>query len=78
MVTEHGDKVMGFSHEKTMHHFVLTQDGGLIEAWVNDLKDAASLGEIRDHFQHIIRMYADGNFNAPILVHSQACPAWLS
>ena len=74
MVTEHGDKVMGFSHEKTMHHFVLTQDGGLIEARVNDLKDAASLGEIRDHFQHIVRMFADGNFNAPMLVHSQDVP----
>ena len=73
-VKEHGDKVMGFSHEKTTHHFVLTQDGGLIEARVNDLKDAASLSEIRDHFQHIVRMFADGNFNAPMLVHSQDVP----
>ena len=73
-VNEHGDKVMGFSHEKTTHHFVLTQEGGLIEARVNDFKDAASLGEIRDHFQHIVRMFADGNFNAPMLVHSQDVP----
>ena len=73
-INEHGDKVMGFSHEKTTHHFVLTQDGGLIEARVNDLKDAASLTEIRDHFQHIARMFADGNFNAPMLVHSWDVP----
>lgn len=70
-VNEHGDKVMGFSHEKTTHHFVLTQDGGLIEVRVNDLKDAASLEQIRDHFQHIVHMFAEGNFNAPMLVHSQ-------
>jgi len=63
-VNEHGDKVMGFSHDKTTHHFVLTQDGGLIEVRVNDVKDAASLDQIRNHFQHIVRMFADGNFNA--------------
>jgi hypothetical protein len=74
MVNEHYDKVMGFSHEKTTHHFVLTQDGGLIEVRVNDLKDAASLDQTRSHFQHIVRMFADGNFNAPMLVHSQDVP----
>ena len=74
MVNEHGDKVMGFSHEKTTHHFVLTQDGGLIEVRVNDLKDAASLEQIRGHFQHIVHMFAEGNFNAPMLVHSQDVP----
>lgn len=74
MVNEHGDKVMGFSHEKTTHHFVLTPDGGLIEVRVNNLKDQASLDQIRDHFQHIVRMFADGDFNAPMLVHSRDVP----
>lgn len=73
-VNEHGDKVMGFSHDETTHHFVLTQDGGLIEVRVNNIKDAASLEQIRNHFQHIVRMFADGNFNAPMLVHSQDVP----
>ncbi len=73
-VEEHGDKVMGFSHEKTTHHFVLTADGGLIEARANDIKDTATLDQIRGHFQHIVRMFADGNFNAPMLVHSQNVP----
>ncbi len=74
MVKEHGDKVMGFSHEKTTHHFVLTQDGGLIEVLANDLKDTASLDQIRNHFRPIVHMFADGNFNAPMLVHSQDVP----
>lgn len=73
-LNQHGDHVMGFSHEKTTHHFVLTQDGGLIEVRVNDIKDTASLDQIRAHFQHIVRMFADGNFNAPMLVHSQDVP----
>ncbi len=73
-VNQHGDKVMGFSHEKATHHFVLTADGGLIEVRANDIKDAASLEQIRNHFQHIVRMFADGNFNAPMLVHSQGVP----
>jgi len=73
-LNQHGDQIMGFSHEKTTHHFVLTSDGGLIEVRVNDMKDAASLGQIRGHFQHIARMFADGNYNAPMLVHSQNVP----
>lgn len=73
-VNAHGDKVMGFSHEKSTHHFVLTQDGGLIEVRANDFKDAASLEQIRGHFQHIVHMFAEGNFNAPMLVHSQDVP----
>lgn len=71
---QHGDKVMGFSHEKTAHHFVLTPDGGLIEVRTNDIKDAASLRQVRTHFQHIVSMFAAGNFNAPMLVHSQDVP----
>ena len=71
---QHGDQVMGFSHEKVTHHFVLTADGGLIEVRANDLKDTASLDQIRAHFQHIVGMFAEGNFNAPMLVHSQNVP----
>jgi len=71
---QHGDQVMGFSHEKTAHHFVLTADGGLIEVRTNDIRDAASLRQIRSHFQHIVSMFAAANFNAPMLVHSQNVP----
>src|SRR5690348_16532220 len=31
-VVKRGDEVMGFSHEKTAHHFRLYPDGGAIEA----------------------------------------------
>ena len=74
MVNEHGDHVMGFSHEKTTHHFELHYDGGVIDVRANDVKDTESRDQIRSHFRHIAQMFADGNFIAPMLVHSTAVP----
>jgi hypothetical protein len=74
MVNEHGDKVMGFSHEKTTHHFELSYDGGAIDVRADDVKDTESRDQIRSHFRHIVQMFADGNFNAPMLVHSTDVP----
>ena len=66
--------VMGFSHEKTTHHFRLYADGGAIEAEANDAKDTASQDQIRSHFGHIVTMFAAGNFSAPMLIHAQNPP----
>ena len=74
MVNQHGDHVMGFSHEKTTHHFELRQDGGLIDVSANDGKDTESRDQIRSHFRHIAQMFAAGNFDAPMLVHSRDVP----
>jgi hypothetical protein len=69
-----GTQVMGFSQEKTTHHFVLTFDGGIIDARANDLKDTKSRDEIRMHFQHIAQMFAGGDFTDPMLVHATNVP----
>ncbi len=74
MVNQHGDHVMGFSHEKTTHHFELHYDGGVIDVRANDVKDTESRDQIRAHFHHIAQMFAAGNFNAPMLVHSTTVP----
>jgi hypothetical protein len=71
MLNEHGDKVMGFSHEKTTHHFELSYDGGAIDVGANDVNDTKSREQIRSHFRHIAQMFAEGNFNAPMLVHNR-------
>jgi len=68
-LNQRGDQVMGFSHEKTTHHFELNQEGGIIEVRANDLADTQSRDEIRSHFHHIVQMFAAGNFNVPMLVH---------
>ncbi|MGE0883758.1 MAG: hypothetical protein AB7P14_09460 [Blastocatellales bacterium] len=73
-VNERGDKVMGFSHEKTVHHFLLKADGGWIVAEVKDKTDTSSLEQIRTHFQHIAHKFAEGDFNAPMLIHDKVPP----
>jgi hypothetical protein len=74
IMNERGDHAMGFSQEKTTHHFGLTRAGGFIEVTANDEKDAESRDQIRSHFHHIAQMFAGGNFNAPMLVHGKDVP----
>ena len=69
-----GDRVMGFDHTKTTHHFRLLPDGGSIEVTANSSTDTESRDEIRMHLGHIAKMFAAGNFNAPMLVHDQTPP----
>ena len=73
-VDERGDHVMGFSHEKTTHHFRLYKDGGAIEVTANDARDSESRDQIQMHLSHIARMFASGNFQAPMLVHDKTPP----
>jgi hypothetical protein len=62
---------MGFSHEKTTHHFILASDGGAIQVTANDLADQATRQQIRGHLSHIAKLFAEGNFQIPMLVHDK-------
>jgi hypothetical protein len=73
-VATRGDSAMGFSHEKTTHHFRLYKDGGAIEATANDAKDTASRDMIRMHLSHIARQFADGKFDTPMFIHDTTPP----
>jgi len=73
-VEKHGDQAMGFSHDKTTHHFRLYSDGGAIEVTANDNKDSASIQEIRSHLAHIVTMFSNGDFSIPMFVHDQVPP----
>ena len=73
-VDQRGDHVMGFDHEKTSHHFRLTKTGGSIEAEAKDAADAESLEQIRMHFAHIAKMFSEGDFEAPMLIHGTVPP----
>ena len=68
------DQVMGFSREKTTHHFRLYKDGGAIDVTANDPHDTASREQIRMHLGHIAKMFAAGDFNAPMLIHDRTPP----
>jgi hypothetical protein len=73
-VAHRGDHVMGFSHEAATHHFHLLRDGGEILVTANDPNDKSSIAEIRMHLSHIVGMFSDGNFTAPMLIHDTNPP----
>jgi hypothetical protein len=73
-VVERGDHVMGFSHEKTTHHFLLYTNGGEINVSANDPSDKGNIDQIRMHLGHIAKMFAAGNFKAPMLIHDTNPP----
>jgi hypothetical protein len=69
-----GDAGMGFSHERTTHHFILLKDGGAIQVSVNDPKDDASRDHIRMHLSHVAEMFSAGTFNVPMFIHDTTPP----
>jgi len=69
-----GDEGMGFSQAKTVHHFLLKRDGGVIEVTTKDPADTESRDQIRMHLAHIARAFAQGDFDIPMFVHDQAPP----
>jgi hypothetical protein len=73
-VDTRGDHAMGFSHEKTAHHFALTPSGGLIIATARDPNDHESRVAIVQHFQHIARAFKAGNFEMPMFIHERTPP----
>lgn len=73
-VVERGEHVMGFSHEKTTHHFRVYRDGGAIEVEANKLEDTESRDAIHVHLAHIAKMFAAGDFSAPMQIHAQNPP----
>ncbi|HMG85122.1 MAG TPA: hypothetical protein VK574_05240 [Terracidiphilus sp.] len=74
MVEGHGDHEMGFPHDKTTHHFRLTESGGSIEVTANDPKDSANIEAIRMHLAHITKAFGEGDYSAPMLVHDVIPP----
>ena len=69
-----GDAGMGFSQDKTTHHFILCKDGGVIQVSANDPYDDASKDHIRMHLSNVAKMLSEGNFNIPMFVHDTTPP----
>jgi len=65
---------MGFSHEKTAHHFTLLPDGGIITVSADSSADTASRDEIRMHLTHIAAMFSANNFDVPMFIHDKVPP----
>jgi hypothetical protein len=73
-VNARGDQGMGFSHEKTTHHFHLLADGGAIEIHSNEPTDAKSQEAIRQHLAMIAVRFSQGDFAIPMFIHSTVPP----
>jgi hypothetical protein len=73
-VDTRGDHAMGFSHERSSHHFRLLQDGGAIDVTANDPNDTVTRDEIRNHLSHIAQMFINGNFQIPMFIHDTMPP----
>lgn len=73
-VEKRGDQAMGFSHQMTTHHFILTKDGGIIEVEADDPNDKASRDAIRQHLDHIATLFKKGDFDIPMFIHAQTPP----
>ena len=73
-VDKRGDRHMGFSHEKTTHHFRLAATGGAIEVTANQASDTASHQQIRSHLRHIAQKFTAGDFKVPMLIHDRVPP----
>lgn len=65
---------MGFSQTTTTHHFLLTENGGIVQVTANDPKDLEQVSTIQMHLQHIAGMFSEGNFSIPHFVHDQTPP----
>jgi hypothetical protein len=73
-VKQRGDQAMGFPQDKTTHHFYLYTNGGAIQVEANSTTDAETTNQVQMHLGHIARMFADGNFEIPMLIHDQVPP----
>jgi len=69
-----GDRVMGFDHQRTTHHFFLTPEGGSIEVAVADVADGASRDAIRHHLGQVAEAFARGDFSMPAAIHARVLP----
>lgn len=73
-VDARGARIMGFDQARTVHHFRLYDDGGAIDVAVKDASDTVDRDAICRHLPHIARMFTDGRFDAPMLVHDTQVP----
>lgn len=70
-MTARGNKAMGFDQDKTTHHFLMKDDGGIIQVQANDGEDQESRDAIRGHLNHIVNLFSQGDFDIPMFVHDR-------
>ncbi|HEY1303851.1 MAG TPA: hypothetical protein VGF24_09910 [Vicinamibacterales bacterium] len=65
---------MGFDQNRTVHHFLLRSNGGVIQVEVKDPGDGTNRMAIRAHLRTIALEFAAGRFDAPLATHGEEPP----
>jgi hypothetical protein len=73
-VMKHGAEAMGFDQTTTTHHFLLGNEGGVVQVTANDAKDSDTIEQIRMHLQHQAQSFKAGDFGAPEHTHGTMPP----
>jgi hypothetical protein len=73
-VNQSGDRVMGFEHTRTTHHFFLLQDGGEIRVEANSTQDSSSAVMIQAHLADVAAAFTAGDFSMPLQIHGVVPP----
>src|SRR3970040_514738 len=64
---------MGFDQERTVHHFLLYEDGGAIDVAVREASDHGNLHAVRQHLQEIAGIVLEiDRDERPLLVSENA------
>jgi hypothetical protein len=69
-----GGAAMGFDQDATTHHFLITDDGGVIQVTVNDARDRANRDAIVAHLEKVARDFSAGLFDSPFATHGEVPP----
>jgi hypothetical protein len=69
-----GDAAMGFAQDATTHHFLISDDGGVIQVTVNDPRDTLNRDAIRTHLEKIAQDFSAGVFASPLATHGEVPP----
>jgi hypothetical protein len=73
-VDKRGDQVMGFSHQKSQHHFRLAPDGGRIEVVATSASDETTIAAIRSHLKDVAVLFEKGEFGQSREIHGRELP----
>ena len=66
--------VMPFDMSKTLHVFVMNDQGGIQKVVTRQAADADQVGLIRQHLQHEAEAFAKGDFADPGHLHGDSMP----
>jgi hypothetical protein len=68
------DDATGVGHADSVHHFTLTERGGVIRLEVRDAADTTGRDRIRTHLASIAEQFAQGRFDVPTTIHDRVPP----